>query len=95
MQYLHGFNARRTVRTYIENEREVLIFLQTSLMRAGVYQQSENYMPIVERLDEDVRARFSPHVRVIAMDAETNRVADEFSKSLYLMVEPLTKLVEQ
>lgn len=95
MQYLQGFNARRTVHTYVDNDREVLIFLQTSLMRAGAYQQSENYMPIIERLNEDVRLRFSPHICVVAVDSETHQVADEFSNNLYITVEPSTKLAEQ
>lgn len=95
MQYLQGFNARRTVRTYIDNDREVLIFLQSSLMLAGAYNHSENYMPLINKLSEDVRLRFSPHVEVRAFDATTHQPADEFTDSLYLVVQPLSKLMEQ
>lgn len=95
MQYIKGFNARRSVHAYVQNDREILIFIKSFLVQEGALDCCENYMPLLDRISEQVETVFSPYLHVVAIDLHTRKRADENSDFMALLVEPKQKIVRQ
>jgi hypothetical protein len=88
MQQLKGYMVSRLNQLYVENDRELMLFVETSVISAGadeIVMDSEN---LVSTLNEQIAKRFSPEIHVIIRDASTQEPADEDSAVIYLSVEP-------
>lgn len=95
MQQIKGFINSRFNRFFVENDHEVMLFVQACAHYADAEEGIEDCDEFVSVLNEQIQTRFSPELHVIPIDAVTGKPADEFSPLIHLSVEPKQKIVRQ
>jgi hypothetical protein len=95
MQQITGFINSRFNRFFVENDHELVVFVQACAHYADAEDGIENCDEFISVLNEQIGARFSRELHVVPIDAQTGKPADEFSPLIHLSIEPKQKIVRQ
>jgi hypothetical protein len=85
MQLLHGLASSATVRAYA-NEREILVFIQEMLRQQNMDKRAADYVDALEHVGTCVRDTFGFNITVTALDAVTNREADDTTNNVLIYI---------
>lgn len=88
-QALKGFSCSDEVHLLIGDPHEMVLFLQTACMTAGIDPYIEDMHELVSTLDEQVKVRFSPELRIFAVDLDTMTPATKRSEEILLVVKTI------
>lgn len=95
MQQLKGFINSRLNKLFVENDYEIMLFVQTSVLNAGAYEIVDDCDELVSTLNEQIEARFTSEIHVVPFDVETQKPADDTASVIYLSIEPKRKIIRQ
>jgi tetrahydromethanopterin S-methyltransferase subunit B len=88
-QALKGFICANDVQMLIGDTHEMVLFLQTAVMAAGVDPYVEDMKELVSTLDEQVKVRFSKELMLAPVDADTGMPATPKSEEIFLAISPI------
>ena len=90
MQKLLGFSSQLATRALVDNEREILLFMHSLLKQKGAGSEADDYSEFVPVLQAEVQSKFSPNLRVRAIDVQTARDSDDMASAVKIIVESTT-----
>ncbi len=85
-QALKGFLCTEEAKIFIGDSREMVMFLQTTCMIAGIDPYVDNTDELIATLDEQVKARFSENLEIRPIDADTMFPATKKSEEIFLAI---------
>jgi hypothetical protein len=85
-QALKGFLCTDEAKMFIGDPHEMVLFLQTICMAAGIDPYIEDTNSLVESLDEQLKARFSENLQILPVDADTSMPATKRSEEIFLAI---------
>jgi hypothetical protein len=88
-QALKGFICADEVAFVIGDPHEMVLFLQTAVTMAGIDPYIDDVDELVSTLDEQVKVRFSPELRIAPVDGDTMMAATKKSEEIYLAIIPI------
>lgn len=88
-QALKGFFCSDDVQLLIGDPHEMVLFLQTICISAGIDPDIENTDELISTLDEQVKHRFSAELQVSPVDAYTFMPANRKSEEIYIAITPI------
>jgi len=88
-QAIKGFLCSSEVKLLIGDTHEMVLFLQTSCASAGVDPYVEDLNDLVSILDEQVKVRFSPELKLSPIDLDTMMPATKKSEDIILAITPI------
>jgi hypothetical protein len=91
-QALKGFFCSDDVPMIIGDTHEMVLFLQTICISAGIDPYIEDTDELVSTLDEQVKVRFSPELQIFPVDADTSMPATKKSEEIYLAITPINDI---
>jgi hypothetical protein len=91
-QALKGFFCSDDVPLIIGDPHEMVMFLQTACMAAGIDPDIEDTDELVSTLDEQVKLRFSTELQLSPVDADTMMPATKKSEEIYLAITPINDI---
>lgn len=92
-QALKGFICSDEVPLLIGDTHEMVLFIQTVCMAAGIDPYIENTESLVSTLDEQVKVRFSRELLVSPIDADTMMPATKKSEEIFLAITPIEDII--
>lgn len=88
-QSLKGFLCPDETKLIIGDPHEMILFLQTTCMCAGIDPYIEDTQELLSVLDEQVKVRFSPELEALAVDGDTLTPASRKSEEIFISISPI------
>lgn len=95
MQQIKGFINSRFNRLFVENDHELVVFVQACTHYADAEDGIEDCDEFISVLNEQIEARFSRDLHVVPIDVTTGKRADDSASFIHLSIEPKHKIVRQ
>lgn len=92
-QSFRGFQCHPDTSLIIGDPLEMVLFLQTVCMYAGINSYIEDTQELLSTLDEQIKSRFSPELKVTAYDADTMTEATIKSEEIYIRISPISEIM--
>ncbi len=85
-QALKGFLCTDEAKIFTGDTRELVMFLQTTCMIAGIDPYVDNLDELVSTLDQQIKVRFSENIEIRPVDADTLSPATKKSEEIFLAI---------
>jgi hypothetical protein len=85
-QALKGFLCTDEARMFVGDTHEMVLFLQTVCMIAGIDPYIDDTDALISSLDEQIKARFSENLQILPVDADTSMPATKHSEEIFLAI---------
>jgi hypothetical protein len=93
VQQVKGYINSHLNRLFVENDREMMIYVETVVRNAGADEMIIDSDALFSTLTQAVQMNFNPALHVLPIDARTGRPADEEAPIVYISVEPKQKKI--
>lgn len=88
-QALKGFICSDETPLFVGDTHEMVLFLQTVCLTAGIDPFIDDTDALISTLDEQVKVRFSNQLVVLPVDADTMMPATKKSEEIFLAITPI------
>lgn len=92
-QSLRGFQCHPDTLLILEDSKEIVLFLQTACHYAGIDPYIDDVKELISTLDEQIKERFSPELKLTAFDADTLTEATVKSEEIFIRISLINEIM--